>query len=313
MEIFDQEKTQGKLFLQFIWRYRVTLLVVLIISSIGARIVSGFMEPEYRSNGIIFPTNSNRLEVVMHNPQFGFDLDADRLMQILSSRQMQDAVTTKYDLADYYNLDTTQVDWRGQLTLNFISDITFFRSKYMSIVITAQTKSPKLSADIVNYIIDTLDVMRENIFMDNMTMQYDAVLSDYKENERLVMSLNDTLQGLFEQNDTYRHLYYQFRLGDWRNGLQLSPAQMNMIEPVSERLIASYVYEIERLSESKKLLDEVADKIDKPFPRVYQIDRAVPSYYEVWPNIPLNIGLTNLVALIGTLVVLYLKEQISSQ
>ena len=313
MEIFDQEKTQGKLILQFMWRYRLILLVALIISGVGAYVATSFMQPEYRSNGIIFPTNSNRLEVVMVNPQFGFDLDADRLMQILSSRQMQDAVTTKYNLAEYYNLDTSEVDWRGKLTLNFISDITFFRSKYMSIVIAAQTKSPELSADIVNFIIDTLDVMREGIFKDNMTMQYNAVLADYEENERLVSSLNDTLQGLFEKNDTYRHLYYQLRLGDWRNGLQLSPEQMNMIEPVSERLIASYVYEIERLSESKKLLDEVADKIEKPFPGVYQIDRAVPSYYEVWPNIPLNVGLTSLVALIGTLIVLYLKEQISSK
>lgn len=299
--------------LQFIWRYRIILLIVLIISGLGARVATNYMQPEYRSNGIIFPTNSNRLEVVMNNPQFGFDLDADRLMQILSSRQMQDAVTRKYNLAEYYKLDTTQVDWRGKLTLNFISDITYFRSKYMSIVISAQTTSPELSADIVNYIIDTLDVMRENIFKDNMTMQYNAVLADYQENERLVMSLNDTLESLFDKNDTYRHLYYQLRLGDWRNGLQLSAEQMNMIEPVSERLIASYVYEIERLSESKKMLDVVADKIDKPFPGVYQIDRAVPSYYQEWPSVPINVGLTCLVALLGTLLVLYLKEQISTK
>jgi hypothetical protein len=313
MEIFNQEKTQGKLILQFIWRYRITLLIVFSISASGAGVVTSFMKPEYRSNGIIFPTKSNRLEVVMHDPQFGFDLDADRLMQILSSRQMQDAVTTKFNLAQYYELDTTQVDWRGRLTLNFISDIKYVRSKYMSIVITAQTTSPELSADIVNYVIDTLDVMREHIFKDNMTLQYNAVLSNYEENERLVMSLSDTLEKLFDKNKTYRQLYYQFRLGDWRNGLQLSNEQMAKIEPVAERLITSYVYEIERLSESKRSLDEVADKIDKPFPGVYQIDRAVPSYYKEWPSIPINVGLTSLIALIGTLIVLYLKEQISSK
>ncbi|MFT5054418.1 MAG: hypothetical protein ACI9FU_001327 [Granulosicoccus sp.] len=313
MEIFDQEKTQGKLILQFIWKYRITLVLVFIISAVGAGVATNFMQPEYRSNGIIFPTNSNRLEVVMQNPQFGFDLDADRLMQILSSRQMQEGVIAKFDLAQHYKLDTTELDWRSTLNLNFISDITYFRSKYMSIVISAQTTSPELSADIVNYIIDTLDVMRENIFKDNMMMQYNAVLSNYEENQRLVMSLNDTLQSLFDQNETYRHLYYQFRLGDWRNGLQLSADQMSMIEPVSERLIASYVYEIERLTESKKLLDVVADKIEKPFPGVYQIDRAVPSYFKEWPSVPVNVGLTSLVALIGTLIVLYLKEQISEK
>ncbi len=127
------------------------------------------------------------------------------------------------------------------------------------------------------------------------------------------MSLNDTLANLFNKNATYRHLYYQYRLGDWRNGLQLSSEEMAKIEPISERLITSYVYEIERLSESKKLLDIVADKIDKPFPGVYQIDRAVPSYYKEWPNYPINIGLTSLVALIGTLLILYLKHEISEK
>ena len=99
MNVFDQETANGKLAIAFIWKHRITLVIAIIIGAVGAAGVTYFIKPEYRSTGIIFPTNSNKLESVMANPQFGFDLDADRLMQILESRQVQDAVVEKFNLA----------------------------------------------------------------------------------------------------------------------------------------------------------------------------------------------------------------------
>ena len=130
MNVFDQETANGKLAIAFIWKHRITLVIAIIIGSVGAAGVTYFIKPEYRSTGIIFPTNSNKLESVMANPQFGFDLDADRLMQILESRQVQDAVVEKFNLEEYYELDTTEAEWRGELNLEFVKDITFFRSKF---------------------------------------------------------------------------------------------------------------------------------------------------------------------------------------
>ena len=309
MNVFEQEGTTGKQTLQFIWNHRVALLIAVLVAGIAAATATYFMEPEYRSTGIIFPTNSNKLESVLANPQFGFDLDADRLMQILESRQVRDAVISKFKLEQYYDLDTTERDWRGKLTLKFIEDITFFRSKYMSIVISAQTTSPQLSADIVNYVVDTLDVIRENIFKENLMMHYNAVKADFEENERMVISLNDTLTELFHQDAAYQQLYYQFRLGDWTKGLEIPEEKLARLDPESERLITTYVYEVERLSKSKQYLDEVADKIEKPFPKVYEIDRAVPSYYKEFPSYKMNIGIACSAAMLLTLVVLYFKEE----
>ena len=46
---------------------------------------------------------------------------------------MRDRTIEKFKLYDYYEEDTTEKAWRSELSIKYIKDVTFFRSKYLSI------------------------------------------------------------------------------------------------------------------------------------------------------------------------------------
>src|SRR5690606_20772606 len=136
-------------------------------------------DKKYRSTAIIYPGNTYLRDEVISNPQFGTERESEQLMQMLESESIRDSVVKKFDLVNYYELDTNSIDWRERLTLKYIRDINCFKSKYMSIVISATTTKPELSAEIVNYITDVIDQYRESIFYENMHLELSYLQENY--------------------------------------------------------------------------------------------------------------------------------------
>lgn len=199
-DVFGNEKVDSLKFLRFLYTNRKTLIITAIVA-FGASIGLTSLTPKtFYSVGIIFPTNTNSSQDILDNPQFGYDLDADRLMQVLESETIMDSIISKYNLIEYYQLDTTQLDWEYYLDKRFVQDITFFRSRYMSIVITAKMKDPVLAANVINSIIDMVDDVREDIFKKNTYAAFRDVENEYRSKEAEVNLLLDSIYTLREQN-----------------------------------------------------------------------------------------------------------------
>jgi len=158
-------------------------------SMILAAVLTLFIPKEYLSYGTIFPTSANSLDITLDNPSFGYDVEADRLIQVLESNEMQEIVIKKYDLISYYELDTNEADWRDDLRKEYFKDITFSRTIAMSVVISARTKSPQLSADIVNTIIDNINPLREKIIKKNFEMAYVTFQKEYFDKKKEIDTL----------------------------------------------------------------------------------------------------------------------------
>ena len=212
-EVFDNERFDTIRFFRFLIKKRRVLFVIGIIGALASAGVTMLISPRYYSVGIIFPTASNSAQRVLENPQFGYDLDADRLMQILESEVVMDSVIKKFDLITYYEIDTSRLDWEYHLDLNVVRDITFFRSKYMSIIIRASMKDPVLAANIVNYIIDIIDPLREAIFKENTFASLKSVQGDYFKKMDEVNALVDSIDNLRRNNagSEIEYLYEQIQ------------------------------------------------------------------------------------------------------
>lgn len=212
-ELFTNEKLDSNKFLRLLYVNR-RLLIIAAICTFGTSIaVTTTIAPKYYSVGIIFPTNSNSARQTLENPQFGYDLDADRLMQILESEIVMDSIIEMYDLINYYEIDTSKLDWEFYLDKNFVEDVTFFRSRYMSIVINAQTKDPVLSAKIVNSIIDMIDGLRADIFRTNTMLAVTAIEGDFRLKETEVDILIDSVYAYrrLNSNASTAHLDVQYQ------------------------------------------------------------------------------------------------------
>jgi capsular polysaccharide biosynthesis protein len=192
--------SEGTRFLKFLYRWRKLLLLALVASVIATIIVTLIMPSEYESAGIIFPTPTNSPEKILTEPQFGYEVDADWLMQVLKSDIVKDTLVKLFGLIDYYELDTMGPNWRDELNKKYEKTISFQRTRYMSIEIKAQTKNPELSSDLVNTIIDKIDPIRERIFKENTyrtVIYYEKAMFDKLD---LINTMVDSLYDLRNEN-----------------------------------------------------------------------------------------------------------------
>ena len=192
--------SEGTRFLKFLYHWRKVLIMAFIAAMGASVIVTLLMKPEYESSGIIYPTPTNSPEKILVEPQFGYDIDADWLMQVLKSDIVKDTLVKLFGLVDYFGLDTNNRNWHDELNKKYSKTLSFERTRYMSIIIMARTKNPELSAKLVNAVIDRIDGIRERIFKENT---YRAVMhyeNAFFEKMNLVNHLADSLHALRSEN-----------------------------------------------------------------------------------------------------------------
>jgi hypothetical protein len=158
------------------------------------------MRPVYESKGIIFPTPTNSPEKILVEPQFGYEVDADWLMQVLRSDIVRDTLNKEFDLISYFELNTSDAGWIDEFRKKYEKMIRFERTRYMSIEISARTYDPELSADIVNTVIERIDGIRESIFKSNTQQSLIHYENAYFNKKDHIDNLVDSIHNLRDYN-----------------------------------------------------------------------------------------------------------------
>jgi hypothetical protein len=192
--------SEGTMFLKFLYKWRKILIAAFILSLAASIIVTLFIKSEYESTGIIFATPTNSPEKILVEPQFGYDVDADWLMQVLKSDIVKDTLVKLYNLVDYFGLDPNRQDWHDEMNKRYDRMINFERTRYMSIEITARTMVPELSASVVNTVIDKIDGIRERIFKQNTQRAVMHYENSFFDKMHLVNQLVDSIYTLRNDN-----------------------------------------------------------------------------------------------------------------
>jgi uncharacterized protein involved in exopolysaccharide biosynthesis len=242
------------------------------------------------------------------NPNFGYDVEADRLIQIFTSREIRDSVINRFDLLNYYELDKADEDWMDQLVKKYRNDIKFERTAYMSIVVSAQTKDPFMSAEIVNYIIEVTNKVREKIYKQNLSVAYKKAYEEFNKQK------NTTDSTLALLKDGGRDM-------DMAGLALLAPnAQLNLnfdkisgIKSGADNIsfavhLIDYKHQLDRLNESESRLYKTRKMLNSPIPSVYIIDRAEASHKKVFPSFLINILVIGGITFLFTTLILSLKE-----
>ena len=79
----DIEKKESIQFFQVISRNFRLIAIFMLICCIATFVVTLFIPKQYTSMAVVFATESNSLDDAVRNPQFGYDVEADRLIQLL--------------------------------------------------------------------------------------------------------------------------------------------------------------------------------------------------------------------------------------
>ena len=287
MEIFDQEKAESMEYFRLVAKNIRIIAGFVLIACIASIAVTLFIPKEYTSTAVVYATDSNSLDDVLRNPQFGYDVEADRLIQLLQSRSIRESIIRKYKLVSYYKIDTSDNDWYYYLNQKFEKDITFTKTVFMSVVIAARTQKPEMSANIVNDIISLVNSTRERLLKQNLYLALTSLQKEYSSIKNELDSIGTVLNTMtsvkkdikqYVQADRYISLIFdKSQMSDDEAGkaLQLVVNQYNVK--------LSWFYDIQNKLKSANLMSQ------RPLPSIYVIESAIPSYKKSYPNMGINL------------------------
>ena len=295
------------------------ILFTIIASIVLAATVTFFIPKKYSSFTIIYPAKSNSLNDIATNPDFGFEIHADRLIQLIESQIIQDSLVNKFNLLEYYELKETENDWRYKLNEFMARDININRTRFLSIVITVTTEDPELSANMANYIVQTVDIVKENILKENTKIAVNVYKKQFENQRHHVDSLlnlifkltNDKSASkknniLFEKrNNTIKERQKQsiFTSAD-EAILNIAPENQNQ---QTESIINSYFHERGVLFDIRKKFEDANEQLASPIPKSYTISIAKPDFKKVSPSLSTNILIAIGIGLLGAILFILIK------
>lgn len=296
MDLLEKEKKEGMDFIKVIIKNYRLILIFVCVGCVISVVVTIFIPKEYISTAVVFPTETNAIEDVIRNPQFGYDIEADRLIQVLQSRSIRDSIIKIFDLVNYYHIDKTAPDWYDRLQKKYEQDITSTKTVFMSVVISVRNRNPEMSANIANRIITLVNIIREKLLKQNLFLALHALQTEFYSVKNDLDSLNNVVNDLtrsksgikqFIQNERYISLIYdktQLSDAETAKGLQLVINQYN--------LKLGWYYDIQSKLKNATLMSQ------RPLPSIYIIESAIPSYKKSYPRYSINL----LLAFVGSFV-----------
>jgi len=307
MDVFENEKADSLELFGFLYRKRKIIIGAVLISMALAFVVTLLLPKRYVSYGIVFPVSNNNIESVIETPMFGYDVEADRMIQLLESDELRDSVTQKFDLLSYYKISHKDPDWHDQLREKFLGDVSFTRTPYMSIVISAETEKPDLSADIANYIIDYTDGIRSRIFKKNQSIAFHAIEKEYNDKKNVVDTLKAKMAKLREssQSDLIAILNPQGLVQtSGTTGKSGSNTEL-------ERTLNQYLFEQSQLNDIAARYEKAKNSNDRPITQSYVVNRAQPSFKKVSPSFMINLSITGLATLVFSIIILLIGDKMA--
>lgn len=289
--------------LLFVYKQRKFLILTFLIGAVLAVGVTFFIPKKFLSTAIVYPVNSHTKDDIVANPQFGYEIETEQLLQLLQSKNMRQRTIEKFDLISYYEMDTSKKDWSAKLELKYIKDVQFSRTQYLSIVINVTTESPELSANIANFQVKEVNAYRDAVFEKNRLQEFNSVKKDLEKCELKCELLKDSIYKIKGgKNELLFNFIENLNNEDYDASEFVNDSRL-------EGLIEKYLFETKKLAELQSAFSKLEIQINKPIPEIYTIDQAVPSYKKVSPSYLVNSLIGGFTLLFLSLTIMIVKKE----
>lgn len=175
--------------LKLINKWKIHFFIVTIISIVLAAILSSayFISPKYKSFALIYP--SNIIPYSSESP-------SEQLLQLLESAEIRNSVIKKFNLANHYDIDTTNETGYSDLVHEYQSNVEVKRTQFNSIEISVFDTDPKTACKMVTEIIHALN-MKARSLQREKTKEVVVIYRDQLNvKKQQVDSINTNLQEL---------------------------------------------------------------------------------------------------------------------
>jgi len=196
-----------------IWRRKIMLITLFLVSVIGTAIISSLLPKYYKSEAMILaiaPESGGLSAALSASPLAGalagsiggLTTPADKILVFLKSRTIADMVIKKFDLVHVFNKDKWDAktgSWKNPDKPPLLEDAvkklgkevtSFKKSREGTVAITVEWKDPKLAADLANYYIVALaEFMKDKSVNTTVQIIDPAIPAEKKSSPKIILNV----------------------------------------------------------------------------------------------------------------------------
>jgi len=193
--------------IRFVIKWRKHLVIVAILAVVCSAIFTGprFITPKYRSSVEFFPTTINSIANAMFTDlnqreadplDYGEEEEAEKALQILKSDMLIKRVIRNFNLMDHYKIKADEQYPYTKLMRKINKNISFNKTRHLSINISVMDADPNKAAEIANGIAEVYDSVKTEIQQKLAKELFVIVEDEFKNKEAEVWKLKTKLREL---------------------------------------------------------------------------------------------------------------------
>jgi capsule polysaccharide export protein KpsE/RkpR len=292
---------------QLIFKWKWHLLVLIVIAGTAGIFVSSpmIMQPKFKSSAILYPANIF---------PFSEESETEQMLEILQSFDIRNQIFKSFNLAEHYEIDTSQAYYYTTLNKKFESNVSFQKTPNEAVQIVVMDSDPLIACQIVDSIISfyslKLREMQREKSKEVVIIQQNQIAKRQYE----IDSLTDVIDNY---RNTYGLLDYKSQVKVYseaiQNGKNLQEAR-NILENWQElgsdyRKTDSLLwYAMTDFHVTKKALEEAKMHVEKNLTYAHVITHPYPADKKSWPVRWLIVLFSVVGAFFGGVVVIALIE-----
>ena len=179
------------------WKKQILIVTGLVglISVIGSLMMPNY----YTSSALVYaasPTLANPDPIGGAEKQFytyGTGEDLDRLFSIANSGTIKNFIIKKFNLAEHYDIDTTNLKGKAKLALHFDKLYETTKTKFDALMISVEDTDPKLARDMVRDIRMKIDETAQKLVKESQYLTIQSLEEGIKNQMSTLTLYGDSL------------------------------------------------------------------------------------------------------------------------
>lgn len=192
----------------FFYRWRKPLIIVTVVAAVISIIASLLIQNKYKSTVVLFPTTTSSIAKALISEnntgkedvlRLGEEEQAEQMIQILNSDEIRNRIIEKYNLMSHYDIEQDDAYKNTKLQREYESNVSFDRTKFMSVEINVLDHNPDTAALIANDIAALLDTVKNRMRREIAVEALAIVKEEYDNQVAYIAQLEDSLKGFREK------------------------------------------------------------------------------------------------------------------
>lgn len=314
----------------FFWRWRKTIALVCLLAGVMAVVITSplITKPKYKATHVFYPTTNNSISNALltelnqrqKDPlEFGEEEEAEKALQILQSSELMSRLVRNFNLLKHYGIDPKK-EAHPQTALDYKieENISFSRTRYLSIKIDVLDEDPQMAANIANGIAALYDTVKTEIQKQIADPALTIVERALKEKQNKLKGLKDQLRELGSKGVTNyeeqsralaEEIYKAQAMGQLGRVKDLMEEQKTLVSyggdfiALNELIQQEAIKESDLIAQYEKRLVDVKENLSHKF----TVSAAAKPEIKAWPKRTLALLMTLITsfAAISALLLIY--------